>query len=373
MNKGSMNLPPPQALLPEMNVLMSGRGSGSGYFQMPQLVVKQQNSLSEEKYTTKSGAKSTQMVHVVVKNSPFVISLGLLNNNAVRPDIFGKYMTNNGIDMSKLTFDCKLLYDTEGPDTEVDYISNKPFLFKVVAADGGQQIDVEVRLKVLSSQHEDMFFRVKFMALDPINKQEVSPSLTVLSAPIKVISKPEQLKKRRPSKKRTLNDALIESLNRIERKQHDQQKLIDKLLEGEFEDLPSPAPVPYIPAQLQQQQQQGQQSEDGSDPSANPSEAREPVDFGTAVSNLLHKYSALPEEERPKKIQKLLANANVSRDNLTELNDLFLAEGMQQAVGKEADGEGGQSEADRQCTCPACPHKMELERIELFYKDVFHL
>jgi len=121
-------------------------------------------------------------------------------------------------------------------------------------------VDIEVRLKVLSSQHEDMFFRVKFIALDPIGKQEVAASLMVLSAPIKVISKPEQLKKRRPSKKRTLNDALIDSLNRIERRQNDQQKLIDRLAEGEFEDVPSPAPVAFF-QQPQQQQHQPHQTD----------------------------------------------------------------------------------------------------------------
>jgi len=342
---------------------------------MPQLVVKQQNSLSEEKYT-KNGAKSTQMVHVVVKNSPFVISLGMLNNNAVRPDMFGKYVTNNSIDMGKLTFDCKLLYDTEGPDTEVDYISNKPFLFKVTVAEGGQQVDIEVRLKVLSSQHEDMFFRVKFVALDPITKQEVGSSLVAISAPIKVISKPEQLKKRRPSKKRTLNDALIESLNRIEKKQQDQQKIVDKLLEAEFEDVPSPAPVSFLPSQFPQQQQQQQQQQNGDDESATSSDAgdeHQPVEFQEALSNLLQKYNSLSEEERPKKVQKLLHSANISRENLSEMNDLFLAEGMQEAIGREVgDTERGHG-ACQQCLCPSCPHKMELERIELFYKDVFHL
>jgi len=114
----SMNLPSAQSLLSDMNNVFSTRNGSNSFFQLPQLVVLQQNSLSEEK-CAKNGGKTQQLVHVVVKNSPFVITLGLANNNAVRPDIFGKYMTNSGIDLGKLTFDCKLLYDTEGPDTEV--------------------------------------------------------------------------------------------------------------------------------------------------------------------------------------------------------------------------------------------------------------
>lgn len=101
-------------------------------------------------------------------------------------------------------------------EKEVDYVENKPFQFKVNVANGGRQVDIEVRgpshgkrepwrrpnfsfvvssafarqvrLKVLSSQHEDMFFIVKFMALDPLTKREVSPYLVAHSFPIKVIS-----------------------------------------------------------------------------------------------------------------------------------------------------------------------------------------
>lgn len=106
----------------------------------------------------------------------------------------------------------------------------------------------------------------------------------------------------------------------------------------------------------------------------------EPIDFESALSNLLHKYNSLPENERPSKIQKVLSNNNniVSREDLTELNDLFLSEGLQQSIGREVE-EGkeremdGSSSTQRDCLCPSCPHKMELERIELFYKDVFHL
>lgn len=94
------------------------------------------------------------------------------------------------------------------------------------------------------------------------------------------------------------------------------------------------------------------------------------MDFEAAVSNLLQKYNALPESERPKKLQKLLQHTNAARENLSEMNDLFLAEGMQEAIGSDVEHpHNGTS----QCLCPACPHKLELERIELFYKDVFHL
>jgi len=34
---------------------------------------------------------------------------------------------------------------------------------------------------------------------------------------------------------------------------------------------------------------------------------------------------------------------------------------------------GGNLSVSGECTCSACPHKAELERIEGFYRDVFHL
>lgn len=109
----------------------------------------------------------------------------------------------------------------------------------------------------------DMFFKVKIQGQDPVSKQEI-PNLKVITAPIKVISKPEQLKKRQTgsapiqtntilpptitpapvattsnpnitvttsnSKKRTVNDLVIEAVTRIEKQQYEQTSALDKIL-----------------------------------------------------------------------------------------------------------------------------------------------
>jgi hypothetical protein len=36
-------------------------------------------------------------------------------------------------------------------------------------------------------------------------------------------------------------------------------------------------------------------------------------------------------------------------------------------------GEGSGVPVSGECACPSCPHRAELERIEVFYRDVFHL
>lgn len=81
----------------------------------------------------------------------------------------------------------------------------------------------------MTSHHEDLLFKVKIQGYNPITKQEIV-GLNLITFPIKVISKPEQLKKRPPSKKRSLTDMLVETVSRIEKRQDEQQKLIEKVL-----------------------------------------------------------------------------------------------------------------------------------------------
>lgn len=106
-----------------------------------------------------------------------------------------------------------------------------------------------------------MFFKVKIQGQDPVTKQDV-PNLKVITAPIKVISKPEQLKKRQPapipvpsvgvapvanlavpinpipanaannnSKKRTVNDLVIEAVTRIEKQQYEQSNILERIMQ----------------------------------------------------------------------------------------------------------------------------------------------
>lgn len=143
----------------------------------PELSLLRQTSLHEEK-VTKNG--STYNVHVVVKNSPFQVALSL--------------KSPKGDSFTQCTYDIRLVYDESADNKEVAFVKVKPVEYKPTINESGDQISFDVKIKVLSSHHEDNFFRLKIEVWDPAN--ETFPKLCVLSAPIKVISKPLKHRKK---------------------------------------------------------------------------------------------------------------------------------------------------------------------------------
>lgn len=176
---------------------------------MEKLVIIEQTCLLEEKFS-KNGVQKN--VHVVVKNNPFTLTLALVdkhfNFNQVSADI-------------QLVYDCASL-------KEVDFVKLKPMDFKAKPSDEGDQLSIELRIKVLTSQLEDMFFRVKVTLVDPRTQKEM-PQYSVLSHPIRVVSKPDQVKKKIKKRKRAPTDNLMDTLNRIEGQQKEQQRLLKRL------------------------------------------------------------------------------------------------------------------------------------------------
>jgi len=307
---------------------------------VPELVVVSHTSPCDEKYT-RNGI--VRIAHVVVKNTPFQIVLGLRN-----PLVGGQ-----PVDFNHFTVDSRLVYDSDGPlEKEVDFVKVKPVEVKAHVNERADQTTLEFKIKVLTSQHEDMFFRARIVALDPSTGNEFVPSVSVLSDPIKVISKPEQLKKRKPSKKRTLTDLLVDTVTRIEKQQHEQQKLIERLVErGPVSGLGLPAPILLESIHPPERSWEAKGNSD--------------ADFETAFASFITAYNGLPHDERPEKIRKLIrTNSAQETEQLTELVDMFTAEGLQQGVGSEisAGQQGG-------CHCQNCPHKQELLRIDDFYKE----
>lgn len=137
-----------------------------------------QTSLQEEK-VTRSG--KTHSIHVVVKNSPFHIVLGV---------------TNGQTNFNHLAFDMKLLYDMSA-EKEVPFVTTKPVDYKPYINDVGDRLTLDIKIKVLSSHHEDNFFRLKILVWDP-TQAGANPAF-VYSHPIKVISKPMKQRKPRAS------------------------------------------------------------------------------------------------------------------------------------------------------------------------------
>jgi hypothetical protein len=207
---------------------------------------------------TKNG--QAKLAHVVIKNSPFVVTIGqeVAFGTGARP-----------LDFAEYAVDCTLLYDTDA-NKMVDYVHNKPVEFKAAPADRGTQLQLELRIKVLTSQHEDMFFRVLVQLFDRATKTPV-PDLYVRTMPIKVISKPEQAKKRkRGGAEKETKERPPPSKQRRSQQQQQQPQPTDLAASGSVSSASgSPANQPPIltvvqpPGQLvlptaQQQQQQPQ-------------------------------------------------------------------------------------------------------------------
>lgn len=111
---------------------------------------------------------------------------------------------------------------------EVDFVKLEPMEYKTDLSKAPIAV-VEVKLKVLTSQLEDMNFRIRFSCLDPTTEQPIAPLLACMTGPIKVISKPEQQNKGKKPKKKTLNDILLETLGRVDQQQRAQYEMLRTL------------------------------------------------------------------------------------------------------------------------------------------------
>jgi len=315
------------------------------FSQQPQLIITDQKTHSEE-IICKNGFQKT--VHIVVKNSPFHFQLGLANSNTCK------------IDFSQVAFDAHLIYDCEG-DKEVDFVKVKPMEFKSTPSENGKILETELRIKVLTSQHEDMLFKVRIVGSNPITREEI-PGMSIISQPIKVISKPEQLKKKQSNKKRNVTDLMADTINRIEKKQEEQKKLIEKLIEQQNEKV------------------EKKQKRDNLSP--NPSfgweelevmKEKSEIDFEESFSNLVKSYNAMKPSEKPEIIRKLIRNSSArDTERLSELLDLFWTEGLQKEFGSRSSARDRSAHLIKDvdsCNCVECPHKAELERIDEFYKE----
>jgi hypothetical protein len=307
---------------------------------LPQLVVLKQNCLAEEQIPNKDG--DTTNVFVVVKHSPFVVQLGF-------------HPTYNGPqpDLNCLSFDVKLVYDSP-EEKEVDFIKHKPFEFRVKVDPSGTFVNIECRLKVLTSQLEDMFFRLRFVGLDPITKRAIGPQLTAISEPIKVISKPEQLRKNLPTQKRKINDALVHVLDRIENSQLHQKDLLDHL-QMQIDSLKSmiqdAGELPHKKMRMTEV---------------------EPAKEYTIEDTFIQMLKSLENESvesRNLKLKKCLNDLHVTNEDAFEFVDFFNA-GLGRPIGQQLIANGPKGSfftPPTECRCQQCPHREELVRIEDFY------
>jgi len=325
---------------------------GHSYVVAPKLTIFKHKAHAEE-VVSKNGIHKT--LHTVVKNSPYHLQIGGIQGQK--------------IDFSKIAFEAFLLYDTDGLK-DVDFVKVKPMEFKSAPAENGQYLDAELRIKVLTSQHEDMLFRVRIQGHNPLTQEEI-PGMCVLTPSIKVISKPEQLKKKQPTKKRSLTDMLVETVSRIEKKQEEQQKLIERMMQQQTEQTTISSST--ISFDKKQKVDEPLWNITELQVESDKPSSLDKQDFEDAFATLIKSYNAMQPEEKPETIRRLIRNSStMETERLSEMLDLFWAEGLQ----KEPAFAGKKSARERMallpqdgCSCTDCPHKQELERIDEFYKE----
>jgi hypothetical protein len=192
---------------------------------------------------------------------------------------------------------------------------------------------------------------------------------------VKVISKPEQLKKRLPSKKRTLSDMLVDTVMRIEKKQEEQQKLLENMMKQSSSAEKRQRSDADMQLALWESMPSSEPSKEMICPESSKKEEKS-LDFEEAFVALMKAYNAMPAEEKPETIRKLIRNSSTrDTERLSELLDLFWTEGLQRepAFGTKSNNRDrlsvASSSRDDGCSCSNCPHKQELERIDEFYKE----
>jgi len=303
--------------------------------------IEKQESLAFDKFS-----KNGQLVdlHLVAKNIAFVIHVAAT------------------FDLNKYPPTAKLVYYSSPSEMEKEVEAVKSNTLEIIThvEDNGLKAAVEVKVGVLSSQHEGAFFRVKFMARDPVT----GLLLEDYSQPIKVISKRSQIKKIMERKqqpqpqtpkqndfndrspitnvtpaKRSQSTDVSETLARLEEQQRLQFDLLQQLVLQKTD--------PYQPIK---------RSVSIPDP--------DDMDFEAAFHRFLEAYQRVPTEERAKKIRRLNSSCD-QNEALAEFVTLY--SDTTAFVSKDC------SASNKTCTCLDCPHKKELARFDSLYHDFWRI
>ncbi|KAF2075675.1 hypothetical protein CYY_002988 [Polysphondylium violaceum] len=324
--------------------------------------ITQQTCLVEEKFS-KNGVQKN--VHVVVKNNPFILTLTLLDSS---------------LNFHQLTPEVQLVYDSESLK-EVDSATVKPLEYKTRANEEGDQLTVELRIKVLSSQLEDMLFRAKVKIVDPRTRKEMS-GLSVITHPIRVVSKPDQVKKKAKKRKRAPTDSLMDTLNRIEHQQREQQRLLKKLC---FYDKDCLSTVSSNICNSNSESPSFNENEctKSSNEDSENDEDEAPVlngkdDFQNAFKEFISAFKQLqcldPDGADGAFKINTCANDAQTMCEILEMVKVELKKDNQfkeKCEGSSNNVEGGHG--DSPCACKVCPYKQKVDHINQSYDTYFNM
>jgi len=294
-------------------------------------VLFKQTSLCEDTVETKGEHKQA---HVVVKNSPFCLTFGFHQQQPHHPPY--------PLDLHKYTLDVKLVYDEPGEDgteKEVDFVKSKPLVIKQTISQSGNKLTLEARIKVLTSQLEDSLFKIVMRLLDPNyssnnNSQPQQFIASVYSCPIKVISKSDQVKKKKMPefsfgghKKRNIAELISESLHKIEVQQSLQTDQMSRL-HFQSDNLLSRFSSTIQQQQFQQQRyHQEHQSSDEKPKESQKGAASEA--FTAAFQRFLAEFGKVDAGSKYQTISRVLQqHAATDVDVFAEILDQCWAEGL---------------------------------------------
>jgi len=164
-------------------------------------------------------------------------------------------------------------------------------IFAVHLDSSGIRASLEAKVKVLTSQHEDMLFRIRIQAVNLITKEV----LEVISYPIKVVSKLKLL----CTKKRKISTRKLSS---CEERILSDPSVIEKLKE------------------MEKQFKEQNRDKENTDSKDNI------VDFESMFWKLLEIYKTLQPEERPNKVRKILSTPGTSQLYIRDFMNSFLTE-----------------------------------------------
>ena len=293
---------------------------------------------------------------VVIKNAPFHIFVGSSPH----------YSTN----FNQLPLSCELVYDTEQEAT-VDFVKKMPLETRQTIFEEGKKVDIECRISVLTSQHEEIPFRVRITALDPTTGKPYIPSVLIKTDPIKVVSKPEQIRKKEvqtkqgKTKRKTFskNDECNLIANDIDNKQDLHLKMIENIshyvgvepvpkvrrINSDFPNFGDSFPSLVISNNNNHNDHHNQFE-------------RADENFEDAFVDFIECFNGIENQEKASLARRFIKSCsnNQSRD-LTKVAELISTESAKIQLGTDEHGQ--------MCTCRDCPHKKELAKVDSFYRD----
>jgi len=330
-------------------------------------------------------------LYKAVKMSPFTIVLALDTSilfHSQNPEQQVVSLSSHLLTLANVNIETTLIFD-HPEEKEVAYVKDKPISCKTTVSENGLEASFEIKLKVLSSQLEDMNFRVKFKALDAIHGRGICPvHMEAKSDPIKIISKPEKANKRTRTtgKKPTNNHSIIQTLERIseglQANLHEMQNVLLRIDPAATVNPPAgsnvaaPPTYPFQPAQPSYLTSGPTSSFLSSLTDQPPTKKQKidddrPLDFETSFKDMMKAFESLSAESRSFQMDKFVRTHRISVTELSELHDMLSDGGLGQPIGNPY-SQNMSFGSTQDCFCENCPFKKEFESRNEFMDSLFN-